>query len=210
MTDPVGEIRPIVRVLLLDFGNRLLLLRDLDPVSKVSMWFPVGGGVEPGEDPRQAGTREIAEETGLPGVELGPEVWRRQQHYCWQGKAYHSHERWFLTRVPHYHPCFASMPPDEQGLHHRFAVGGRLPNCTRPPTRSRPPTWPAISRHCSETANPPGPSNSPTRPGVAARDRDRPARAAAASFTALARAAACRAWSEAWTRGGGRYANRPH
>jgi 8-oxo-dGTP pyrophosphatase MutT (NUDIX family) len=114
MTDPAGEIRPIVRVLLLDFDNRLLLLRGLDPVSKVSMWFPVGGGVEPGEDPRQAGTREIAEETGLLGVELGPEVWRRQQHYCWQGKAYHSQERWFLTRVQHYHPCFVNMPPDEQ------------------------------------------------------------------------------------------------
>ncbi|MEO3939250.1 NUDIX domain-containing protein [Dermatophilaceae bacterium Soc4.6] len=52
-----------VKVLLLDESDRLLLLRGSEHGQR-QFWFPVGGGVEAGEEPGAACLREIAEETG--------------------------------------------------------------------------------------------------------------------------------------------------
>ncbi|BFV57122.1 NUDIX hydrolase [Kitasatospora sp. CMC57] len=69
------ERRRAARVLLFDEADRLLLLRGTDPaVPGVSWWLTPGGGAEPGEELRTAALRELAEETGLTGVELGPVV----------------------------------------------------------------------------------------------------------------------------------------
>lgn len=43
----------------------------------VGAWFTIGGGIEPGETAREAATREIVEETGFQGVQLGSAVWLR-------------------------------------------------------------------------------------------------------------------------------------
>jgi 8-oxo-dGTP pyrophosphatase MutT (NUDIX family) len=57
---------PAVSVLIWDDDGRLLLVRGAD----TGTWQMIGGAVEPGESPWDAGRRETAEETGLE-VSLG-------------------------------------------------------------------------------------------------------------------------------------------
>ena len=71
-------VRPTVRVLLLDRDDRLLLIKcanlglvDSPPV----FWATAGGGIEDGETIEAAARREVLEETGISGLELGPVVW---------------------------------------------------------------------------------------------------------------------------------------
>jgi 8-oxo-dGTP pyrophosphatase MutT (NUDIX family) len=69
--------RPTARVLLLDPGGRILLLKGRLPSTPKApgAWFTVGGGVEPGESLEAAARREIVEETGFLDAELGPLLW---------------------------------------------------------------------------------------------------------------------------------------
>lgn len=75
--------RKTARALLFDQRGRLLLVRMHDPnvasqsgeVLEDAYWLTIGGEIEPGEDIESAARREIAEETGLREVQLGPEVW---------------------------------------------------------------------------------------------------------------------------------------
>jgi 8-oxo-dGTP pyrophosphatase MutT (NUDIX family) len=54
-------------VLLLDARDRLLLFRGGDPAvpERGTYWFTPGGGLDPGESPREGAVRELFEETGL-------------------------------------------------------------------------------------------------------------------------------------------------
>ncbi|MER5867657.1 NUDIX domain-containing protein [Kitasatospora sp. NPDC002040] len=96
------ERRRAARVLLLDERDRLLLFRGTDPaVPGVFWWFTPGGGVEPGEELRAAALRELAEETGLAGVELGPVVAYDTVSFSYLEQRYEQ-EQWFhlaRTRV---------------------------------------------------------------------------------------------------------------
>ena len=72
--------RLTARVLLLDPDGRILLMKGRlpsDPDAPAD-WFTIGGGAEPGETALETAAREIFEETGFTGVELGPVVWRRE------------------------------------------------------------------------------------------------------------------------------------
>ena len=64
--------RRSARVILVDTADRVLLMQSGDT------WYTPGGGIEAGEDTRQAAARELWEETGLrvPPDELGPLVAR--------------------------------------------------------------------------------------------------------------------------------------
>ena len=105
-------VRQAVKVLLLDEADRLLLLRGSEDGQR-HFWFPVGGGIEPGEEAGAACLREIAEETGQREVHLGAEVWRRAMVYQWRGEQKHVAERWFLARTEHFEPNGAGMTDDE-------------------------------------------------------------------------------------------------
>ena len=73
--------RLTARVLLLDPAGRILLMKGRlpgDPDARGG-WFTVGGGVEAGESPQAAAAREIVEETGFEGVEIGEALWRGEQ-----------------------------------------------------------------------------------------------------------------------------------
>jgi ADP-ribose pyrophosphatase YjhB (NUDIX family) len=104
--------RQAVRVLVLDERDRLLLFRAV--AEEGAFWFPAGGGLEGGEDLRAAAARELAEETGLRRVELGPEVWRRRSVFTYRGTTYDQRERWLLARVPGFAPDTAGMAEAER------------------------------------------------------------------------------------------------
>jgi TDG/mug DNA glycosylase family protein len=97
------ELRRAVRAVVLDPADRILLVRFDWPDRTV--WAPPGGGVEPGETPEQAIVRELAEECGLRGFELGPCVWTREHWFPevpgWGGQA----ERIYLVRTGPFEPA---------------------------------------------------------------------------------------------------------
>lgn len=100
---PDRVARQAARVLLIDAGERILLLHGGDPSApeRGRWWFTPGGGLEPGEQPREAATRELAEETGLTvSVEqLGEPVHERVTDFRFAGRDYRQSEHYFLLRV---------------------------------------------------------------------------------------------------------------
>jgi 8-oxo-dGTP pyrophosphatase MutT (NUDIX family) len=108
------RVRHAVRVLLLDEQRRLLLMRGVRPENGRAFWFPAGGGLHDDEDAREAAVREVAEETGLTDVPLGPEVWRRRHFFTWRGVEWDQRERWFIAWVAHFQPDGDGMTETEK------------------------------------------------------------------------------------------------
>jgi 8-oxo-dGTP pyrophosphatase MutT (NUDIX family) len=98
-----------VKLLLLDADDRLLLIHAKDPRAALECWYPVGGGVEPGESLHDAATREAYEETGLTDLPPGRHVWRRDHTYEYDGRVVPVHEEWLLHRVNHFEPVPAKL-----------------------------------------------------------------------------------------------------
>ena len=98
--------RPSTRLLILDEAGSLLLFRASTPAG-MWLWFPPGGGLEPGESYEDAGTRELWEETGqrLP---LGPHVWTRDATMPWEADGrpvrLHGVEYFYLLRTQRFDP----------------------------------------------------------------------------------------------------------
>ena len=101
--------RPTVKLLLLDEQDLLLLIHSRDPRSGRECWYPVGGGLEPGETVQQAAVREAAEETGLEQLPVGAPVWTRDHTYNYDGRKVEVHEQWLLHRVEHFRPAPAGL-----------------------------------------------------------------------------------------------------
>jgi 8-oxo-dGTP pyrophosphatase MutT (NUDIX family) len=91
--------RAAVRVILLDASDRFLLLLFVDPVTGRKIWVTPGGALEPGEDDESAARRELAEETGLRNVRLGPCVGELAHSFTWNGQAYRQVDRFYAARV---------------------------------------------------------------------------------------------------------------
>ncbi|HZU16420.1 MAG TPA: NUDIX domain-containing protein [Candidatus Dormibacteraeota bacterium] len=105
--------RPAVRVLLLDPADRVLLVHHLDPDTGFEWWAAPGGGVRPGESPEAAALRELEEETGARGVELGPCVWRREIEFPSRGRTIRQQERFYVARAAAFEPRPAGVQADE-------------------------------------------------------------------------------------------------
>jgi len=92
--------RRAARTLLLDPDDRILLLHGFDPlVPGRAWWFTPGGGVEPGEELTEAALREVAEETGITDVDLGPLVARRSSAFSFDGRHFDQDEWFYLART---------------------------------------------------------------------------------------------------------------
>lgn len=69
------RLRRAVRALLIS-DDAVLLVRFVFP-SGIEAWALPGGGLEAGETSTDGLRRELHEELGLDGVEIGPHVWSR-------------------------------------------------------------------------------------------------------------------------------------
>ncbi|MBT3163108.1 NUDIX domain-containing protein [Streptomyces sp. Vc74B-19] len=95
-----GGLRRVARVVLLDPQDRILLLHGHEPDDPgTDWWFTPGGGVEGDETREQAALRELAEETGITDVELGPVLWRRHCSFPFAGRQWDQDEWYFLART---------------------------------------------------------------------------------------------------------------
>ncbi len=99
-----------VRVLLLSPRRRILLIkyRNTGPTGVPRpCWMTAGGGLEDGETIEQAALREIAEETGMIDVRLGPVVW--------YGEDSHRSGDWNALYKEHFIVAFAPTETVDDG-----------------------------------------------------------------------------------------------
>jgi 8-oxo-dGTP pyrophosphatase MutT (NUDIX family) len=80
--------RRTARVLPVDGEGRVLLLHGWDPHHPDDpFWFTIGGGADPGESLRDAGVRELWEETriSVPPERLGEPIAENSVEFSWGG-----------------------------------------------------------------------------------------------------------------------------
>ncbi|MFJ8954753.1 MULTISPECIES: NUDIX hydrolase [unclassified Streptomyces] len=100
MSEPGRELRKVARVVLLDPEERILLLHGHEPGDTANdWWFTPGGGLEGDETREEAALRELAEETGITDVELGPVLWQRICSFPFDGRRWDQDEWYFLART---------------------------------------------------------------------------------------------------------------
>ncbi|WP_329401954.1 NUDIX hydrolase [Streptomyces melanogenes] len=98
--DEAAGFRKVARVVLLDPQDRILLMHGYEPDNPDdTWWFTPGGGVEGDETRAEAALRELAEETGITDVRLGPVLWRRMCSFPFDGRRWDQDEWYFLART---------------------------------------------------------------------------------------------------------------
>lgn len=97
--------RPAVGIMLLNRRGRVFVARRID-VTAVPAWQMPQGGIDPGETPRQAALRELAEEIGTGKAEIIAES-RGWMSYdlpaalaakVWGGRYCGQRQKWFVMR----------------------------------------------------------------------------------------------------------------
>lgn len=95
--------RQAARVVLLNPDAHVLLISARDPAdaSKPSWWEIPGGGIDRRESSDAAARRELHEETGITGVEIGPCVWVQHSVFSFGGYDFDQHERIHVAWCDH-------------------------------------------------------------------------------------------------------------
>lgn len=87
-------------MVLLDPQDRILLMHGFEPEDPAkTWWFTPGGGLEGDENHETAARRELAEETGITDIELGPVLWKRRCSFPFDGRRWEQDEWYFLART---------------------------------------------------------------------------------------------------------------
>ena len=100
--EEVPVVREAVRAVVLDRDNRVLLFKAFpDKTRSRHFWITPGGGIAAGESATAALARELAEECGLVGCEIGPLIWVREHVFALptSGELIRQRERFYLVRV---------------------------------------------------------------------------------------------------------------
>ena len=90
--------RDVARGLLFD-GDRMLMIHWRDPVTDHEFLEPPGGLREPGESFEDTVRREIAEESGITGVEVDDFVTEIRHVFTFADEPYDCLERYYLCRL---------------------------------------------------------------------------------------------------------------
>ncbi|WP_411701282.1 NUDIX hydrolase [Conyzicola sp.] len=104
------------RVVLFDREGRVLLFYTLAPdTSGISRWLTPGGGVDPGENHSDAAYRELFEETGLTGVDLGEPVYEHDFDVAWDNADHDTgHAVFYTAVVDSFEPSHDNWTEDEK------------------------------------------------------------------------------------------------
>jgi 8-oxo-dGTP pyrophosphatase MutT (NUDIX family) len=104
---PTSERTPVertaIRALIVTPDREVLLLRIRSPEGLL-LWIAPGGGVESGESAEEALRRELEEEVGLIGCEIGPVVWRRRATFNWGTWRVTQREDYRIVHVERFEP----------------------------------------------------------------------------------------------------------
>ena len=96
--------RTSVKIILLNDQNKLLLMcanTRINEDYQGRFWFPIGGGINDGENIYEAAYREVFEETGIKNDEitLGPIVWKGEFIGCFFEQKVHHKETFIVGRT---------------------------------------------------------------------------------------------------------------
>jgi 8-oxo-dGTP pyrophosphatase MutT (NUDIX family) len=85
-------------------------MKSQDPGDRREVWITPGGGIEQRETVDVCLRRELAEETGLQDVQIGPPLWTRFHEFEWDGKAFSQREEFYLIETAQFEPTMADNP----------------------------------------------------------------------------------------------------